>query len=134
MADTRIAEGIKAIVVGSGEMAELSLAVIAGTILTIISTSYIRPVNSKIRLIYLLFVPGWLCLFFSIYHNNLISRRAIAAVFAKNDNTLTEIFGEINHSLIDQLNYFKFGLLFFGIWLVLFLLWWVFGNWKIGRK
>lgn len=134
MKDTRLLEGFKTILDGSNTLTSWSLTIIAGTILTIISTSYFRPVNLRIRSIYLLFIPGWICILISCYQNNLISRRFMAAVFTRNNGIVLKIAGQVNIAFSEQLKYFKIGILFFSIWLVLFLLWWIYGELEVSKS
>jgi len=123
-------EGFKSMADGSSTLVGWGLTIIAASIITIVSTSYLRPLNKKIRLIYLLFIPGWIFISLSIYFGNKISRRYIAAMLVTKTEYLDQIGEKINTEFGSQLLYFQIGLIFFSIWLLAFLLWWIFGNWS----
>lgn len=127
----KILEGIKSIVDESNVLSGWALAILGGTILILVSTSYIRPTAKRIRLVYLLFIPGWFFLAYSMYYGDSISRQYIAAVFTSNEEILMTIGFNINAEFARQLNNFSFGIMTFIIWLVTYLCWWIFGNWTI---
>jgi hypothetical protein len=116
---------------GSSTLVGWGLTIIAASIITIVSTSYLRPSNKKIRLIYLLFIPGWMFIGLSIYFGNKISRRYIASMLVPRTDIIHEIGNKINTEFSSQLLWFQVGLIFFSIWLLLFLLWWIFGEWSV---
>jgi hypothetical protein len=128
--NTHIMDTIKMYSELSNQFSTWSLSILAGSILTLISSSYIRPVNKKIRLIYLLFLPGWACLAVSILNNDFINRRVVAAYLTKSDTILVQIASLINYEFDTQLTFLNLSLCCFGLWLVLFLVWWIFGNIK----
>jgi hypothetical protein len=71
--------GLKAILDNSGTLVNWALAVAAGSVAAIVSTSYERPRTRFGRMIYLLFPLAWFFLGKSIYAGEQISRRFIAA-------------------------------------------------------
>jgi hypothetical protein len=124
---------MKLVGAGSASMVSTGLAIIAGSIATIVSTSYLRPTISNVRLIYLLYLPGWAFIGTSIYYGDTIARRGIAAHFV-DSNQLETIAALLNTDYQCQRNLLALGLGAFGIWLVLFLFWWVFGKWTIAKN
>jgi len=104
-----------------------SLAVVAGSVAAIVSTSYIRPTSSGIRLAYLLFLPGWGALAGSIVFGDRIARWIVTA--HQDPSRLREISRHISNDFASQQDLFLLGLAPFGLWLVIYLLWWVFGEW-----
>ncbi len=114
---------------GSSTMVTWALSTIGGSIAAIVSTSYLRPANERIRLIYLLYLPGWMCLGVSIHCGNVLARRHIAAHFVPSPQ-LQRIADLMNHDYLYQQSLLAIGLGVFGVWLTCFLLWWVFGNWR----
>ncbi len=131
--------GLQLLANNSNEYTSWALLIIGGSILAIVSTSYIRPVNEKIRLIYLLFLPGWASLIYSIYNGDLIIRNYISLTLLNRNadgfvNNLAGISYDINLFLESQLDSFRFGLGFFSLWLLLFLMWWVFGKWSVSTE
>jgi hypothetical protein len=105
-----------------------ALAIIGASIIGIASTSYMRPPSKRVRLIYLLFIPGWLLIGMSVYNGNKISRHYSAAVFARKREVLTQIGGLMNEQFDHQLTHLQWGLAFFGVWLLVFALWWIFSE------
>lgn len=116
--------GIKAIADGSAAMVSWALAVAGGSIVTIVSTSYLRP-PPKMRWFYLLFLPGWTCLAVSVYHGDAIARGYLAAQVGKSEG-LRPIAISMNPTYASQQEFLGYALIVFGVWLVAFLLWWVF--------
>lgn len=118
---------IKTIATGSSTLCTWSLSVVGGSLLAILSTSYIRPDSICLKLFYLLFIAGWILIAYSIYYGINISGRSMAAdLYAADKGMLSEIFAKSNSDYAKQLTYFKKALAVFGSWLVLYLLWWIF--------
>lgn len=131
-----ILTGIKGIADVSATFATWSLTVIGASVLAIISTSYLRPVRKTIRYAYFLFIPGWICLAVSLFEGNMIARRLAAAYFTAptNKSILLEIGLNVNKEFGRQIDYFKSGLAFFALWLIVYLIWWVVGDWKLKNE
>jgi hypothetical protein len=116
---------MKQVVTFSSQLTTWALSVLAGSIATIISTSYIRPKDIRYRLSYLLFIPGWACLSISIYLGEQITRKYLAYIMVKSEY-IQKIASGINDVFSQQRLYFLTSLVFFGCWLLIFLLQWVF--------
>ncbi len=114
-------EGLKAMNEGSRTLVGWCLVIIAASVAAIVSTSYLRPLSLYARLMYLLYIFGWLCLALSIYYGDKVSRRAIAAVFSPDGARLSQIGFAMNSDFDYQR-----GLFFFAVWLLIYLLWWIF--------
>jgi len=120
---------IKSVEKMSGKITSWSLAVIGGTFLAILSEEYIHPAETKFRIPYFLFVVGWIFIAISIYYGINISGSAAAAELNSEDlDSLVEGSTACDKYFGRQLKWFKLALLTFGIWLGLYLLWWIFGN------
>ncbi|MFH1580629.1 MAG: hypothetical protein ABIC39_00900 [Pseudomonadota bacterium] len=117
----------------SAQLVTWALAVVAGSVATIVSTSYLRPMKRAVRLIYLFFLPGWVFLGLSIYYGEKISRRYIAAKLVP-EKTLGEIAKFVNQDFGCQRLNLEIGLIIFALWLVTFLFWWVFGDWSVSDQ
>ena len=111
----------------SESFATYAMSIIGGSIAIIVGTSYLRPAQMRVRLIYLLFLPGWLGLACSIYYGTVIARRHVAIQTVLPEHTRT-IFQRMNMDLVSQLEWFRYGILMFGVWLVGVLVWWVLGT------
>jgi hypothetical protein len=126
--DRFLRDGLKAIAEESRALVGWGIALIGASVIAIASSSYFRPLNLKVRLVYLLFVPGWLCIVLSARNGESVSRRFAAASFAQNRQMLIDIGTNINVEFGYQLTYLQWGLGFFFVWLFVFILWWIFGN------
>ena len=124
--------GLEQVNSGSAGLVTWALAVVAGSVATIVSTSYLRPMNRAMRSIYLLFIPGWFFLGLSVYYGERISRRLMAAKLVPRES-LSEIARFVNQEFGKQRLMLEIGLLFFALWLVIFLIWWVFGDWSVSN-
>lgn len=126
--DRYLREGLKVIAEESRNLTGWGLAIIGASVIAIASTSYFRPPSKRVRLTYLLFIPGWLLIGLSIRDGEKVSRRFAAAAFAQKRDTLVQIGDFINNGFGSQLTYMQWGLGFFSLWLLVFILWWVFGD------
>lgn len=132
-----IRDGFKVIADNSQTLIGWCLAIFGATILALISTSYARPPSKRIRLIYLLFIPGWVFIGFSVYCGNLLARYYMVAV-QKSAASELELLQSLYRSgwYLDfaydkQLVFLQLGLMAFAIWILAFLVWWVFSNGEI---
>ena len=123
----------KEVVKHSSQISTWAIAVFGGTIATIISTSYIRPSDFRLRLSALLFIPGWVCLSFSIYYGEQLTRKYLATMMVESPKVL-EIASDINNLFSNQRFYLLLSLVFFGAWLLVFLLQWVFVTTLVEEK
>lgn len=126
--DERLREGLKSMAEESRNLTGWGLAIIGASIIGIASTSYMRPPSRRVRLIYLLFIPGWLLTAWSVYNGDQITRSHSAAIFAKNRELLGDIGSLMNTQFINQLSHLQWGLAFFGIWLLVYAIWWIFAD------
>ncbi len=126
--DTYLREGLKSMADDSRTLTGWCLAMIAASVLAIASTSYFRPAGRWTRSIYLLFIPGWILIGLSIFNGNAISRRYTAVAFTRKREVLLEIGNSMNHEFSNQLTFLHVGLAVFSAWLLLYIVWWVFGN------
>lgn len=111
---------IEIIVSCAGNRVTWSLGIFAGSLASIVSTSYIRPPNRINRFLSLLLIPGWVRLYNTIDTGDKIIRRAIVASNYP-DNKI--VLDQINDDFIMQIDYFNQALIIFCAWLSLYLLW-----------
>ena len=121
--------GLKEAAEHSNRLIEWALLLYAGSVATIVSTSYIRPPTKKLRLIYLSFLPAWILLAISIFYGRQINGRYLASIFSKPEFH-SSIRMEMMSDLQNQINFLQYGMLFLGGWLILYVLWWIFGKWN----
>jgi hypothetical protein len=117
-------KGIETIAANSNVINTWCLSIIAATLLAILSTGYLKPVQKGWKLIYLLFIPGWIFLALAIHSNGIISGRAIRA--ALNPENIPSIIDKLNDDFANQLNYFNYSIFILSAWLILYLIWWIF--------
>lgn len=122
----RITAASKLITEESSRLVKWCLSIIGGSILAIVSTEYVTP-QGLVLYTYFLFVVGWGCLGASIFNGENLARMYIADAFTpKNDlETAKQIGAKMNRTFRYQLRYFYAGIVFFGIWLVIFLTWFI---------
>jgi len=125
--------GLKEAAEHSNTLVEWALLLYAGSVATIVGTSYIRPPTRKLRLIYLLFVPAWLFLAISVFYGRQINGRYLAAIFAKQEFH-SSIREQMMGDLQNQIDFLEYGMLLFGIWLIFYILWWVFAEWSNSKR
>ena len=115
----------------SSSLLTWTLSILGGSILLIVSTSYNRPTNLKVRLAYLSYIPAWIFVFLSIYQANTISQRIPAAILLRNGSDkqiklLDKMAGLANSEYGLQIIYFQLALSLLAVWLIFYLLWWIF--------
>lgn len=115
------------VLASSGQLTTWALTVVAGTVATVVSTSYRRPQNLTWRLPFLLFIPGWSCIAYSLYVGNELVGGFLASKMVP-ANKLPAIASNINNLYDDQRNFLLYSFVFFGLWLVIYLITWTFTN------
>jgi hypothetical protein len=116
---------LKQIVESSTQLSGWALAILGGTVAAIVSTSYRRPDELKLRLPYLLFLPGWSAIGYSLFLGNALSGKYLASLMVKPDQ-VSIIASQINDVYADQRFYLLCSLIFFGLWLTIFTMYWIF--------
>lgn len=111
----------------SAQLTAWALAIAGGTALAIVSTSYRRPTQVFWRLPYLLFIPGWAALAVSLYWGNVLVGHFLASLMVAPE-LLREIAEKINIAYACQREYLLYSLIFFGAWLLFYLLTWIFND------
>ena len=118
-------KSFEAVVSFAQSLAQWEFVIIGASVLVLVGTSYNRPRPLLIRAFYLLFLPAWGCLAYSIYRG----MRAQEAYLAYLLLPVTTIGGAtitLNKDIQAQIFWMWSGLLCFGIWLVAYLIWWTF--------
>ena len=122
-------DGISAMSAGATTLTGWCLAILGGTVAGVVAGEFLRPA-AKIRLVYLLFIPGWAFLGISMWYGDKVTRRQSAAGFTDDHDRLREIAASMNSEYAAERQFFEFALLAFGCWLVCILLWWIFAKEK----
>ncbi len=121
-----ILDALKQIMDSSSQLSGWALAIVGGSVAVIVSTSYRRPEALRWRLLYLLFLPGWICIGYSLYLGNELVGKYLAAITVRNKELVVTIASNVNDIYSDQRVYLLYSLVFFGLWLLIYLLSWIF--------
>jgi hypothetical protein len=119
-------QAIKDLADTSATLISWGLSLIGASLLSMISTSYVKPENKKIKLIYLLFFPGWIAAGTSIFFGEYIQRAKFSAVINSSKEGLLSVFGNVNYWYSFQIIWFNISLGCFVAWLISYFIWWIF--------
>lgn len=99
--------------------------IIGGSLLILLGIDYYRPKSVVLRSCYLLFLPAWTLLAVSIYYGIRVQEAYLAYVLVAK-TTASGISETMNSDAHMQIVFMEWGLIVFGIWLLVYLLFWVF--------
>ena len=113
-------------------LSQWSLLIIGGSLIIVVSTSYRRPQNRKVRAAYFLFIPMWCCLALTVYQGIMVQRSYVAYLVASRSTptqqTLNTIAENITNATRSQILALETALLIGGLWLLLYIVWWICSN------
>lgn len=112
------------------KLMEWSLVLVGASLLPLFSTTYRRPRSLAMRLSFLTFTIPWAFTALSVKHGLDVQGEYIARLMRQNltpDERL-EMIASLNDSAGSQIGHLENALLFFGMWLLIFAFWWVFGK------
>jgi len=119
-------------------LSQWCLLIIAGSLVIIVSTSYYRPKNRRVRAAYFLFVPTWLCLGFSVYQGIRVQEAYVAYLVSSRQppqqNLVNQIAENMTSATRNQILSLEIALLFAAAWLIVYIGWWVFSNQSEARS
>lgn len=101
-----------------------ALLILGGSVVALLQRSYLRPESRLVRFTYLLFVIGWGFLARSIYFGTRVQQVSLSFLFQKTPD-FKELRSAINLDLLKQVHSLEYGLAAFGIWLSVYLAWWI---------
>jgi hypothetical protein len=91
--------------------------------------------------LYALFVPGWTQLARSIYYGGQVQRvylgflwKALPADNAEAKTILDHFVSAVANDAGNQISSLEYSLLFFGVWLLIYLIWWISVNAPLAAK
>jgi hypothetical protein len=118
-------------------LSQWDLLIIAGSLVVIVSTSYYRPETRTVRAAYLLFVPAWSFLAFSVYQGINVQGSYVAYLVAirgdpGNHKKLDQIASAMETATRNQIRGLEFALMCLALWLLVSITWWVFSQ-KVQR-
>jgi hypothetical protein len=113
-------------------LSQWSLLIIGGSLIMVVSTSYRRPQNRKVRAAYFLFIPMWCCLAMTIYQGIVVQRSYVAYLVASRSTptqqTLNGIAENITNATRNQIIALESALLIGALWLLIYIVWWICSN------
>jgi hypothetical protein len=116
---------LKQVMDSSTQLSGWALLIGGGTMAIIVSTSYRRPTLLSWRLWYLLFIPGWVYIGYSLHYGNILVGKYLASIMVREDQ-VAAIASQINDNFADQHACLLKSLIFFGLWLLIYTLHWIF--------
>jgi len=120
-------KSLEAAVSFAQSLAQWEFVLIGGSLVILVGTSHRHPTSRSKRTAYLLFLPGWLCLGWSIYLGTQ-AQGAYLAYLLLPVTTLEGATQRLNEDVGNQIRWMFYGLAFFFSWLVLYLFWWIFSK------
>jgi len=117
----------------SQSLSQWSVLIIGGVTALLLGNSHISPTKKVARSIYLLFLPSWGFLLWSIFMGVKVQRNFLALKLLSNAD-VSAIKVELNHHMSRQLTLMETGLCFIGAWLLCYLIWWVFCREEKGEQ
>lgn len=118
---------LKEVVDSSSQLTTWALSIGGASVAVVVSTSYHRPAFLWQRISYLLFLPGWFLLGFSVFAGDQLIRKRLAALMVSPEK-VNKISSDINNLFSEQRFYLLTSLVIFVLWLVIYLFIWIFGN------
>lgn len=109
------------------------LLVLGGSVVALLQRSYLRPESKGIRFTYLLFAFGWAFLARSIYFGTQVQQVRLAFLFTKTPK-FPALRKALNLDLLRQVRSLEYGLLVFGLWLAIYLIWWIWTKQNLSEK
>jgi len=113
-------------------LSQWSLLIVGGSLVVVVSTSYRRPQNPKVRAAYFLFIPMWCCLAVSVYQGIVVQRSYVAYLVASRSTpaqqTLNSIAENITDATRNQILALESALLIGALWLLIYIVWWICSN------
>jgi hypothetical protein len=128
MDDSKFFESVQSL---AQSLSQWDLLIIGGSMVVIVSTSYYRPDARAVRAAYLLFLPAWAFLAFSIYRGIQVQGSYVAYLLAARQNNSTlinTIAHDVNADVTRQVACLEWALLFLAGWLMSYILWWIFSG------
>jgi hypothetical protein len=120
-------DSMKTVISFSQSLSQWSVLIIGGSVAALVGTSNWRPAKTKIRCIYLLFLPSLALLFVSAYYGVAAQRNCLAMMLMPNVDPIGAKI-ELNENLRAQLGTMQWGFSFLGLWFVAFVIWWIFDS------
>ena len=103
-----------------------ALLIVAGSIVTLVGTSYYRPQALWARLTYFLFIPGWFFLVESMKRGVSVQRVYLAYLFTNpTEERIKQFKDAVREDSLNQIGKIEIALCFFSAWLIFYVCWWI---------
>ncbi|HLK04743.1 MAG TPA: hypothetical protein VKT53_09910 [Candidatus Acidoferrum sp.] len=112
-------------------LTQWTLLIFGGSVALLVGSSHRRP-GGWIKYAYFLFLPGWLFLGLSLYWGRSVQGVYLALLLQINQN-ITQLKQALNSDSYKQMRALEFGLGVFGVWLLVYLFWWILTDPKEGE-
>lgn len=126
-------DGFRAAAEQANLLTTFALAIVGGSIVALLQTTYLRPVSRCSRAVYLLFVPAWYFLGTSIYDGSQVRAVHLSYLFGTTA-TEEELIGAVSQHAASQSNGLLLGLAVLAVWLALYLAWWIYTDKPAGER
>jgi hypothetical protein len=126
-------KSLEAAVSFAQSLAQWEFVVIGGSLLILVGTSHRSPESRLMRVPYLVFLPAWLCLGWSIYLGTQ-AQEAYLAYLLLPVTTLNGATKTLNEDIGNEISWMLRGLLLLLIWLIFYLFWWILTKRSAGVK
>ncbi len=128
-----ISDILKHVVDSSSQLSSWALILGGGSVAVMVGSSYHRPSKFWWRLPYFLYVPGWLCLGVSLKLGNDLAKKYLASLMVSQGDAKT-IANQVNDIYDLQQCWFMSALCFFGLWLLIYTIYWVCSKSYVGER
>jgi hypothetical protein len=127
--DSKFFEGAQTL---AQSLSQWGLLIIGGSLVVVVSTSYRRPQNRKVRAAYFLFIPMWFFLAVSVYQGIMVQRSYVAYLVASRSTPTQQTLNSIAETITDATRYqiltLETALLCGALWLLIYIVWWICSN------
>jgi hypothetical protein len=117
-------EPFKAAAEGSMLLIVWALALTGLTVIAIAGCELLRA-SKHLRKTCLLFLPVWTLCGYSVSYGVQVWQGYMAALFGRKENRL-KVAEAMGNDYLSQLEFLEFALFALGVWLIVFLFWWIF--------
>ena len=125
------AEAIKQLTDNAAQITNWSLYLTGGSIIALLGSIWIKPIGRNMRLSYLLYLVSWVLVGLAFKcGSDVITDSVDITIQPNSESQLLDLVFKIKADAASQLNYFNLALYAFGTWLIVYLLWWIFGDLK----
>jgi hypothetical protein len=117
-------KALEAAVAYSQTLSQWALLILGGSAAVILRDSHVRPDNRLVSYCYFLFIPGWICEALTMFYGSRAQGAYIGFLASPRPDPI-HFLVMTNTFANRQVCLFRLGLVFFGAWLVAYLVWWV---------